>query len=79
MSALYECWTGGQEMTDYFAIFGHSLEGLPSLLLLVALIGVLFLIYYALKHNNFVKAIFNCKLFNFSLETEKSPPKLLDK
>ena len=49
----------------------NETEGLAFLVLL----GVLFLVSYAVKHSNAVRAMFSCKLFNISLETEKAPPK----
>jgi hypothetical protein len=58
-------------MTAGLAASGHYFDGLASVILLVALVGILFLIFYALKNNNVVKAIFSSKLFSFSLETEK--------
>jgi hypothetical protein len=46
-----------------------------EILAFVLLLGVLCLVFYAVKHNNGVRAMFDCKLFSFSLETEKAPPK----
>ena len=57
----------------------HYIEGLPAVFLLSALAGAFILTFYALIHNNTVRAMFSCKLFDFSLETEKSPTKSLKK
>ena len=62
-----------------FSQLAHYIEGLPAVILLTALIGAFILIFYALIHNNTVKTMFSCKLFDFSLETEKSPTKSLKK
>ena len=60
-------------MTAAVSVIERAPTGLIICILAIALLGVLFLIYYALKHHDSVKAMFDCKLFNFSLETEKSP------